>query len=197
MLACPVCGTENGLDANDREDGKCRSCKTVIKFPTIADEEDVLICYECLRAGKGAMTKNTEFGMVSWEQAFQGVTHGLPGLHTDEFERVLVDPEDEWYGVRMPSEHLFELLRTPTYTTWQGEDWQFCCKRPMTYIGDWSTVSKALKRGGNPQTLFETIVGSSVLSREVVWARVLEGSISLYVFECKACGRKRSHWDMD
>ncbi len=81
------------------------------------------------------MTKSTEFGMVSCDQAFQGVTHGVPGLRTDQFEVVLMDPEEDWYGVRVPSEHLWELLRTPGFHSWQDECWLFCCHRPMTYLG--------------------------------------------------------------
>jgi hypothetical protein len=52
------------------------------------------------------MTKDTEFGMVSWDQAFRGVTHGVPGLWTDQFEVVPIDPDRDWNGVRIPSEHL-------------------------------------------------------------------------------------------
>src|SRR5579885_3919248 len=92
----------------------CRACGSAVPFPASLEKvKDIRICYDCLRAGRGAITKSTEFGMVSWEQAFRGVTHGLPGLETTEFERVLIDPEDDWYGVRVPHEHLFELLRTP------------------------------------------------------------------------------------
>ena len=80
ILPCPSCGTENGLGVDDGADVMCRSCGITIAFPeSMKDKEHSLICYGCLRAGKAAMTKDTEFGMVSWDQAFKGVTHGAQG----------------------------------------------------------------------------------------------------------------------
>src|SRR5690606_12048627 len=95
MLACPSCGTVNGLDADDREDISCRQCQAVVPFPDI-DDDEIKVCYACLRAGKAAITKDTELGMVSWEQAFEGVTHGRPGLDRPDFETVSTD--DDWAG---------------------------------------------------------------------------------------------------
>ncbi len=144
ILRCS-CGAENGLNTSDRKDIPCRGCGDAIPVWWILGDDPIDICYPCLRAGKGAITKDTEFGMVSWEQAFQGITHGAPGLRTDQFELVEIDPEEDWYGVRVPNQHLFELLRTPTFSSWQGERWLFCCKRPMTYVGDWQHVNSTLR----------------------------------------------------
>jgi hypothetical protein len=72
ILPCPSCGTENGLDADDREDGSCRHCQTTVSFPAELLEDEIKVCYACLRSGKAAITKNTELGMISWEQAFFG-----------------------------------------------------------------------------------------------------------------------------
>ncbi|MEO6811656.1 MAG: CbrC family protein, partial [Isosphaeraceae bacterium] len=128
ILSCPACGGENGLDADSQSDIRCRSCEALVSLPELLKtKKQLLVCYACLQAGNAAMTKDTEFGMVSWEQAFRGVTHGLPGLQTDQFERVLVSPEEDWYGARIPAEHLWELLRTPSFHSWQGERWLFCC----------------------------------------------------------------------
>jgi len=55
---------ENGLDAHDRQDISCRSCGSTISFPASLMKMHIHICYDCLRAGKGAITKSTEFGMV-------------------------------------------------------------------------------------------------------------------------------------
>lgn len=65
------------------------------------------------------MTKNNEFGRVSWEQALSGLTHGVPGLKNDKLTGV--DNGDGWYGAVIPGQHLLELLRTPTPPTIQGE----------------------------------------------------------------------------
>lgn len=153
-----------------------------------------------LRAGRGAITKSTEFGMVSWEQAFQGVTHGMPGLETSEFERVLVDAEEDWYGVRVPQEHLFELLRTPGFNTWQDETWLFCCKRPMTYLGEWASVLKVQFQGTEARAVFDSVFDPDDDSKEWVWER-LSGrkwdTVCVYVFHCKTCNRFKSTRDMD
>jgi uncharacterized protein CbrC (UPF0167 family) len=197
---CPACGVDNGLAAHDREATPCRSCGSTVPFPeSLKHKKTLHVCYTCLRAGKGAITKDTEFGMVSWAQAFEGVTHGLPGLRTNEFELVPVAPEEDWYGVRVPAEHLFELLRTPTYGTWQGERWLFCCKRPMTYIGEWANVLKSPRRPDDPRACFEQVIDPHEQSKEWVWEGLSRGtgSVCLYVFRCKTCGRFRSTWDMD
>jgi hypothetical protein len=118
MFPCPRCGTVNGLRVCDRKGGPCRHCRSETMFPDIADEK-ILCCFSCLRAGKAALTKDTELGMISWEQAFEGVTHGVPGLNNPDFE--MVPKEDDWVAARLLPEYMFELLRTPCYSTWQGE----------------------------------------------------------------------------
>lgn len=55
--------------------------------PAVPDGQ-VAACYVCLRDSRAALTKDTVLGMVSWEQALEGVTHGVPGLSRSEFEMV-------------------------------------------------------------------------------------------------------------
>src|SRR4051812_5280430 len=64
MVQCAMCGTENGLSAIRRSDATCRRCENVLRFPPVPG--DVLTCYDCLRAGKAAITQDTELGMISW-----------------------------------------------------------------------------------------------------------------------------------
>ncbi len=108
MLRCPSCETPNGLDADDRESVACRRCGCTIPFPSFGDDE-IVACYGCLRAGEAALIKDTELGMVSWEQAFDGVTHGVPGLNRGDFE--MVHNVDGWVVARLAQETMFELLR--------------------------------------------------------------------------------------
>lgn len=201
VVPCPACGVENGLDASDREDIRCRSCEAKVPFPDYPKDEDIHICYQCLRAGKGAITKDTELGMVSWEQAVEGITHGMQGLESGDFELVPVQPESGWYGARVPSEHLFELVRTPTYTTWQGESWLFCCKQPMTYLGEWQHVVKSPHSPADPRGLFdrEIDVCDDPDFKEWLWERISAGSETecVYVFRCRSCNKLRVNWDME
>jgi uncharacterized protein CbrC (UPF0167 family) len=142
------------------------------------------------------MTKDTEFGMVSCEQAFGGVTHGVPGLQTDQFELVPVDPEEGWYGARIPNEHLWELLRTPGYHSWQGERWLFCCRRPMTYLGGWRHAVEAI-RPDDPIAFFEGLFDADDEARRLGYEAFESGSPSLYAYWCGTCGRCRATWDCD
>ena len=98
------------------------------------DRNQSVLCLSAM--GKAAITKDTELGMISWEQAFEGITHGLPGLIRDDFEMVATD--DDWVSARLPQGMMFELLRTPNYDTIQGECWQFCCQQPMVFVGEWN-----------------------------------------------------------
>jgi len=77
LLPCPACTTLNGLDTSDRQATPCRACHREVHFPDGLKDKTNNVCYACLRAGKGVITKDTEFGMVSWEQAFAGVTQGV------------------------------------------------------------------------------------------------------------------------
>jgi uncharacterized protein CbrC (UPF0167 family) len=191
MLDCPSCGVANGLDASDREDGPCRQCEGAVPFPSI-DDDEIKSCYSCLRAGRAAITKDTELGMVSWEQAFEGVTHGLPGLDRPDFE--MVPKEDGWVGARLPQEVMFELLRMPTYSSIQGERWQFCCRQPMVFVGEWSREEfNRRATDNNGRRLFDEIVQQSVPG---LWEDQLHDITGIYVFRCPSCEKLTAHWDI-
>lgn len=191
MRPCSACGTENGLDADDREDGSCRHCQAAVPFPNLGDDE-LKACYSCLRSGKAAITKDTELGMVSWEQAFVGVTHGLPGLNRTDFE--LVPKEDDWVGARLPQAMMFELLRTPTYNSIQGERWQFCCRQPMVFVGEWTREEFARRDpDGDCRRYFEEVVQDTVPG---LWEDRLHDITGVYVFRCPSCERVTANWDL-
>ena len=191
MWPCPACGTENGLDADDREDGLCRKCQATVPFPDLGDDE-IKACYACLRVGNAAITKDTELGMISWEQAFAGVTHGRPGLERTDFE--LVPKQDDWVGARLPQETMFELLRTPTYSSIQGERWQFCCRRPMVFVGEWSREEfDRHAPDGDGRRCFVEIVQDIVPG---LWEDQLHDITGVYVFRCPSCERVTAHWDL-
>jgi len=181
----------NGLDANDREDAPCRQCKKNVSFPDVGEDE-IKVCYACLRSGKAGITKDTELGMISWEQAFEGITHGIPGLSRSDFE--MVPKEDGWVGAKLPQEMMFELLRMPTYATIQGERWQFCCRQPMVFLGEWSREEFSRRAtDGDGQRLFEKIVQDPVPG---LWEDELGDITGVYVFRCRSCDKLTAHWDL-
>jgi uncharacterized protein CbrC (UPF0167 family) len=191
MRACPACGAENGLDANDREDQPCRACAAIISFPEVSDTE-ILTCYSCLRAGRAALTKDTELGMISWEQSYEGLTNGRPGLSNPAFELVATD--SDWIRARVPQEFMFELLRTPTYSTIQGDCWQFCCKHPMIFVGQWNRSDFNQRApNGKGEAFFRQIVQDIVPG---LWEDQLHDETGIYVFRCSQCSRLTAHWDL-
>src|SRR5207248_1757875 len=118
--------------------------------------------------------------------------HGRPGLDSSEFE--LVPRQDDWTGARLPSEVMLELLRTPTYVTIQGEQWELCCRRPMVYLGQWAQAEfNAAAPDGDGQALFDEIVQES---EEGLWEDDLHDSSGIYVFRCASCERKTANWDI-
>jgi hypothetical protein len=198
VVSCPSCGAENALAALERANGSCRTCTSEVSFPAeLKDKKQLYVCYGCLRAGRIALGKDTELGMVGWEDAFAGITHGVPGLQSKDFELVLISAEESWYGARVGCEHLFELLRTPTYSTWQGDRWLFCCRQPMIYLGGWTGLMNSPHRPADPRAFFESMVEFPEEWRESQWRGVDSGNTSAYVFKCKKCGRFRGHCDSD
>lgn len=191
VIECASCGAENGLDADDRCDGNCHACGAGIKFPPIP-EERILCCYTCLRTGRAAITKDTMFGMISFDQVVEGLTHGVPKLKRSDFDVVKTD--SGWDRVRLPKEMMLELVRTPTYATIQGECWQFCCRRPMVFIGTWSRADFAARApDSNGQNFFKEVVQDVVPG---LWEDQLHDETGVYVFRCPTCGRLTGHWDL-
>ncbi len=138
------------------------------------------------------MSKDTEFGLIGHQEALRGVTHGVPALDCPDFE--MVPQEDDWVGVRLPIPTMLELLRTPGYSSIQGETWLFCCKAPMIYIGGWSRQTfSEMAPDGNGRAFFDSVVRDPV---EGLWEDDLGDTTGIYVFRCAACRNYKGHWDM-
>ncbi|MCA9185048.1 MAG: CbrC family protein [Pirellulaceae bacterium] len=158
-------------------------------------------CYDCFRTGELDTVMDTEFGMVTRDDATAGRTHGIPlndpsALNGYTLTQHPIDPrfpDDRWYHVHIDPGHLAELLRTPKYHTWQGETWLFCCQRPMVF------------RGSLPADIFTD--DPDLLPSEIEkfldapdWKQTVEdghGSHTYYVFTCSVCGALRHHDDCD
>jgi uncharacterized protein CbrC (UPF0167 family) len=190
IVTCPACSREVGLDADDRQNGTCPRCGTSVIFPAVP--ERLLCCFSCLRNGRAAITKDTELGMVSWEHASQGLTHGVPGLNRSDFE--LVPTESDWVRARVDGHLLVEMVRTPGYSTIQGERWKFCCQQPMAFVGSWSREEFAARASdGDGKALLALVLGEDVPG---LWEDELHDVTGIYVFRCRACSRLAGHWDI-
>ena len=194
IVVCTSCGRENVLDADDRESGICEGCSTVLDFP-LDSESELYVCYNCLRAGKVALTIDTELGMIRWEDAQRGVTHGLPSFNDTTYELSRLN-SDGWVGVRLPKEEMLELLRTPEYTTWQGGRWLFHCKKPMVYVGEWLKSDFMARSPDGDGEKYFTQISDATDRADWIWDGVGEAVVT-YAFRCQVCDQHRAHFDFD
>ena len=198
MVVCPHCQTENGLDADDKASGACINCGKTLSFPADSANEDPLyICYACLRTGGAAITKDTVFGMIRWQEAQKGQTHGIPGNapRLPQTDVEWVEAEGGWKAARLASDMMWELLRTPNYTTWQGEQWQFDGQEPMLYVGEWNqNAFNNHAPGGNGKAFFDEIVTDGLDDQ---WDYLNEAMPCVYVFRSTTQEKYAAHWDAD
>jgi len=123
--------------------------------------------------------------MVTPPHARRGATHGLPA-------------DDEWHEGAAPAAALMELVRTPSYLTWQGERWPFHCDDVMQYLGRWGRADfAAAAPDGDDAALALAVVGLGPDEIVGLGETPDEGGISAYVFRCRHCPRLGGGWDCD
>jgi len=186
------------------ERSNCGICGAAGKaaFASRAEHHDVAACFDCLRAGRAWIAKDTEIGGVSAYSAARGWTDAV-GIRRSEIERQgfraiahEVEPDSpEWSRAVVPTADLEELIRTPDFLTWQGCRWLFCCRRPMVYVGVWKEPEFEERGGADPAAFFQTVIEGCPAFE---WGRhaPLSGAGGPYVFRCQVCGRHRGYIDM-
>lgn len=202
IVACAACGTENPLDAEDAAGAPCRECNAAIDFPLAGP---VVCCGACLRAGRAAITKDTPLGMVRWIDAIAGVTDGTPDQATIEasgFEVMPPEHRDGWVRARVSTADLLELVRTPSYVSWQGDQWLFHCRRPMAFVAECREARELVDRAGTEPAAVQAFAHALDLDLSdsaEAWAAFAAGDFhgSLFVFACDSCRAIVAHWDCD
>lgn len=193
--ACPRCSVINALlTGSEATHTTCDNCQNLLSVKP--EYKNAIVCYECLRSGKASVTNDTVYGMVRYEDAIAGKTHGVPEVQQSYFETSKT--EDGWTQVHVPQEWLIELNRTPKYSTIQGDLWQFCCARPMVYVGEWMKADfDSRSSDGNGKTLFEVSVEDAEPGLwDAMWENRLHDEFAIYMFQCPVCANYRGHWDM-
>lgn len=193
-VECDACGTDNFLGASDRESEPCRQCDAEVSFPPVPDD-DVYVSLEALHDGAATITKDTEVGMVSWEHALNGETHGAPDIprHTGV---EIVEPDEGWPRARVDSEDLWDLLQVPNFVTWQTERWLFDEGRPMTFLGAWEP--EAFDRHA-PDGDGRAFLADMLDYRDIdeVWRGLQsDSSLTAYVFRSLTREKFRAYCDM-
>lgn len=195
IASCGACSEPIAFNSHEPGPSICSSCSTVASFP-INKSDDIHVCYECLREGHAAFTQDTEFGMVRYEDAVRGLTHGVPGLKVSGYKTVL--NEDGWSKVNVSSNVLLELVRTPSFVTWQGERWLFCCNDLMTYVGEWQQADFSRQaKDGNGQALFTQLCSGEDWTGWTWDSLGMDFPGVIYAFRCRTCETHRVYWDCD
>jgi uncharacterized protein CbrC (UPF0167 family) len=89
---------------------------------------------------------------------------------------------------------MFELLRTPSYSTIQADQWQFCCRQPMIYLGEWTRGDfNRHAPDGHGEAFFRKVVQDVIPG---LWEDNLHEVTGIYVFRCPVCSRLTAHWDL-
>lgn len=192
VIKCPRCKNTCYLDCG--EDDLPSNCKCGEPFPFNTTSER-LITYQELRAGRGLITKDTEAGMISEEQLITGWTHGNPNPDFLRGFEIRKDPESEdgWYQAKVSTEDMYELLRTPDYETWQGDNWQFHNGHPMAFVGEWNRDDFDRNRGD--ATVEDFMV--QVLGSEFRCSLEYEDAVCKYIFQDTMSGIFKGHYDFD
>ena len=122
----------------------------------------------------------------------RGVTFGVPGLDRPGFD--LVPLSDGWVGAKLPTQTMLELVRTPGTSTIQGEQWLFCGKMPMVYVGQWprEKFSGKMAPDGNGREFFHQTVHDTI---DGLWEDQLHDTTGIYVFRCAICRKHSAHWE--
>ena len=191
-LPCLGCGKQLFVKpAPDQFPTACIRCGAPVLAPLV-DGDAAYVSYEALRAGDAIFTKDTEYGMISWEQLVDGWTHGRPGLSLPEFETRITG--SGWTEVKLASEVMRELVATPDFVTWQGAEWLFDGDIPMTYVGEWTRqdfVGRA-PHGMSPEQFFRNTMRRC---DDRLWEYA--DGVCIYVFQNLATGRYAANYDMD
>ncbi|AKF11422.1 CbrC family protein [Sandaracinus amylolyticus] len=200
-LTCAGCGARTDWHVAERVPS-C-ACGAALVAP-VTVEREVRACHACFRAGRAKSTQDTELGMVTPELARQGVTHGLPSDLISELYDTSPSPDDpSWSRVHVASELLEELLRTPTFSTWQGAIWLFHCDAPMVFVGEWKREELLARAGddaGARRLVTELLGADDERCDPQRWDAFVRGEAELgglYTFRCGRCGKHRAGWDMD
>lgn len=169
----------------------CRHCGAPTRSP-VAVQEEAFVSYHELRSGRAGYTKDSDFGMISWEQVESGWTHGIPGGRFPGLN-TRTTPEG-WVQVQLPKESLAELTRTPSFVTWQGDRWLFQGNRPSIYIGEWTKrdFERHAPDGMPTETFFRSVMRDY---DPRLWSRI--DNICVYVFRGHEPRTYAAYYDMD
>ncbi|QFZ18893.1 CbrC family protein [Saccharothrix syringae] len=135
---------------------------------------DVRLCPWCIADGSAATRFDGEFSDRSGIDGFRVEPGGTPAVDPDAAEEV--------------------ATRTPSYPSWQQEQWRVHCGLPCAFIGFAGADDLPLLLPD--PVLADDVDGGTGFPGEVLRAHLSrEGDLSGYLFRCLTCGAHRLHVD--
>jgi uncharacterized protein CbrC (UPF0167 family) len=186
------------------DENRCVACAEPVRLAESLKGRPA--CFKCLASGRFAITKDSSLGMIRWEDAIQGRTHGLPlppladGSPAREVHGfATLEPNDDgWQSILVPRDALLELTYTPDFLSIQGSVWEVHCRQPMTFVGRWgrSDFNDAAP-DGDGRTYGQRIGSISLEAWEALGDRGGDESdpVWTYAFRCLVCGSHAASWD--
>lgn len=153
------------------------------------------ICQAC--NAERTMRYNSSF------YAVDDVTHICPWCVADGTAARVFDGEfSDYSGIDgttpPPTVDLTEAIevatRTPSYPSWQQEEWRSHCGRPCAYLG--GIGSSELTAFLDEPAFAADVHGGLGWDTELILTRLTrDGDLAGYLFECLTCGAHRLHVD--
>ncbi len=210
FLDCIFCKKRNSVPSHNTKEQNCHYCSASISYPIVENSKNVIICYQCVCLDRVKFYHETEYGYISIED--DGSTSVLGCIPPDrvlncEFnvvEEKISNNNSQNSSIETNSKYIAcipenvceKLFKTPCYDSWQGEEWQFCCKNAMVYIGKWGKndfINAA--PDGNGEKYFYTILSDKLAASYEVWNNMNTAfTPEVYVFLCDMCGKNKAHF---
>ncbi len=159
-------------------EGLCQACNTprTMRYTSsfYSREEVEYICPWCVADGTAARVFDGEFSDYA----------GIDGVPHDSRQPLTVD-EAEAREV---------TTRTPSYPSWQQEEWRSHCGRPCAFLGD--IGSSDLEKFLHEPDFRADVEGGLGWDPELLRTELSEGGdLAGYLFRCLSCGAHRLHVD--
>lgn len=158
--------------------GVCEACKAprTLRYTSsfYAIDEVQYICPWCVADGTAARLFNGEFSDYA----------GIDGIPFDPSEPITVDEADATEVA----------TRTPSYPSWQQEEWRSHCGRPCAFLGDIG-ASDLTQYLGEPDFSAD-VNGGLGWDPSILHSQLRRGGeLAGYLFRCLSCGAHRLHVD--
>ena len=182
---------------------RCSHCDRLNEWPKDWpwEHEDIVACYECLRAGKAGIGASTEWGVVDLQNALDGVAVATDDSVADKASAAGFEVSSiqryghSWPAIHLPQKQLDEVARSLTPKSLQDECWPWHCGSFMSYLGNWHQDDFDRARPGDGKGFFVENYENdwegnptSPEEAEGFWDWLNDDMGWSHVYRCETCG---------